>query len=213
MKKQDLIEQIIDVKNRIPTLRDKDIDPVVFEQIISRVFNQLICDLSAKGVNNFQLLTKLFIGDDKTGVDVQQDTNTGMYYSLLPADISHLPDIRTGVRNVAPMTDNSVEFHPISRNRIIGRSNQTVNQISKEIFYTPGQDSDGNLTVDYIGMNSNNNVAKVKMYLLIPFEAYGEDDQVHLPGGQDMILIENVMKIIQNTPKDVAYGQSHRNNA
>ena len=208
MTKKDLIEQLTDVKNRIPTLRDKDIHPKVFEQIISRVFNQLVCDLSTKGIKNFQLLTRLFVN-----VAVQQDSNTDLYYSTLPIDISHLPDIRTGVRNVAPMTDNSVEFHPIDRNRITGRFNQTTSQISKEIFYVSGQDYAGNLTVDYIGMNSNNEVSTVKMYLILPFEAYGEDDQVHLPGGQDAILIENVMKIIQNTPKDIAYGQQPRNNA
>ena len=208
MTKKELIEQIEEVKNRIPTLRDKDIHPKVFEQIISRVFNQLICDLSAKGVKNFQLLTRLFVN-----VAVQQDSNTGLYYSILPCDISHLPDIRTGIRNVAPMTDNYTEFHPIDRNRISGRFNQTVSQVSKEIFYVSGRDNTGKLTADYIGMNSNNEVSTVKMYLLIPFEAYNEDDQVHLPGGQDAILIENVMKIIQNTPKDVVYGQQQRNNS
>lgn len=203
MTKSEFIDGIIEQVKRIPTLRDKSIHESVISNFISRAFNQMLGELTSKGYKNLSLLTRLCIGADNTGVSVQKNNATGVYYSVLPYDISPLTDVRSGVRGVAPMDSLSVEFHPIDRSKIATRLNQLSSQVSGEIFYTPGIDNLGRNTVDYIGMNDDNAIEKVKMYLLLPFDAYGEDDVIHIPAGQDKSITDNVVSMLLGQTKDM----------
>jgi hypothetical protein len=188
----------------IPTIDDRSRHEEIIRQNIGRAYNQMLGDLTAKGYKNISPYTKLF-----KNVEVGKDTDTGIYYSLIPVDISPLTDIKSGIRSISPMTDSSLEFAPIDMEKIGYMSNLLVSRISSKIGYTVGKNEDGDLSVDYFGMTDDNALDYVKMYILIPFESYDDEDIIHIPAGQDQNLLTLVVKFLSGTPqKDLKYNNS-----
>jgi len=196
MTQRELIDSIISEANAISTLRDKGLHENTVLAHASKAYNQILGDLIAKGYRNLSLFTKLCVGDG-TGIDVQLNDDTGIYYSIIPYDVSPLTDIRSGVRVVGPMNNVSVEFPPLLREQIGIRSNTLASKVSNIIYNAIGIDNYGNITVDYIGMTFDNAIDKVRMYLLLPLESYDEDDTIHIPAGQDKVFIDMVISMLQ----------------
>jgi hypothetical protein len=196
MTKKGIIEAITSAANNIQTLRDKGLHEATVSAHISNAFNQILGDLVIKGFKNLSLFQRLCIGDG-SGIDVQLNEHTGIYYSILPYDISPLPDVRSGVRLIEPMGDIETEFYPIDRGMVSIRQGMLAAGATSTMYYVIGQDNTGQITVDYIGMTSDNALAKVKMYLILPFDAYDEDDTVNIPADQYKILFDMVLNVLQ----------------
>lgn len=197
MTQRELIDSIISEVNSIPTLRDKGLHPNTVLYQASKVYNQILGDLIAKGFTNLSLFTKLCIGADKTGIDVTLNTDTGIYYSIIPYVLSPVTDVRSGVRIIGAMNDVSVIFPPLAREQVSIKQGTLSGRIGNTIFNTIGINNDGQITADYIGMTADNLVPKVRMYLLLSLESYDEDDTVYIPAGQDKVFIDMVMNILQ----------------
>jgi len=196
MIKKQLIELVGKRLTERYTGSDKNrFTPGVISLTVGRMYNQMITELALKSPNGLDIYTKLF-----KNIEVAQDTDTSLYYSILPVDISPIIDAKSGVRNILPMTGDLVSFVPITRGQRTIISNSLSSKISKKIAYTVGKNSNNELIVDYLFMTSDNFISLVRMYLVIPFEAYEGTDDIHLPGGQDMKFLEGVVNYMLGTP-------------
>ena len=196
MKAIDLIELAQNVILSIPTLDDRGAHEEIVRAALGRAYNQMLGDLTIKGYKNLSPYTKLY-----KNVAISLDASIGAYYSELPVDISPLVDVKSGVRGISPMIGTNVQFAPLDREKLGIIGNLLVSQVSTKIGYTIGINSLGKITVDYFGMNTDNVISEVKMYLLIPFEAYGDQEEVHIPAGQDKILLDYVVKFLSGSPQ------------
>jgi len=196
MKKKQLIELIgIRLTERY-SMEDKNrFHPEVISLNTGRLYNQMITDLALKMPNSLDVYTKLF-----KNVEVALDTDTNLYYSILPVDISPIIDPKSGIRNIHPMIGDYISFAPITRGQRTLITGSLLSSISTKIGYTVGKNENNELIVDYFNMTSDNDVSEVRMYLVIPFEAYEDEDDIHLPGGQDMKFMESVINYMLGTP-------------
>jgi hypothetical protein len=196
------IDEIIDRIKLVPTLEDKDLHEEDVRAAISSAFNQILSDLTMKGFVNLSLYERLYKGSDGHGVDVSLDSDTGKYYSILPVGICALADVKSGVRSVSPLTAD-VDYVPVQREQITILNNLLGSEVDTTIGYTVGRNSTGKVTIDYYGMTSANNPSKVKMYLILSFESYDDNDEVNIPAGQDERLFEAVIKTLVNNQKSI----------
>jgi len=195
MTKDQLIELFQYRLSGIPTISDKSKHPEIISFMIGLAFNQMIGELNAKGYKNLSPYSKLFIN-----IDVVYNSDIDVYYSLLPIDISTLTDVKSGIRKIQSMQGKGLEFAPMDRERLEIIEGLDVSSLTDIIGYTIGKNEDGDLAVDYFGMTSENYITHVKMYLLIPFEAYEDDDIINLPAGQDAMLFDMVVKLFNGQP-------------
>jgi hypothetical protein len=198
MKVGNLISLVRDRLSGVTTPDDRKWHEETIRQYLSRAYNQLLCELSASGFRNLSLFAKLYGSDNS--ISVIQDNNTKIYYSVLPVDISPLPNMMSGILNISPVEGQNVGFYPMERSDIPTYTNTLFSRVSGEIGYTVGVDNSGRITVDYFNMNGDNAISHVKMYLIRPFEDYDDDEQIHIPAGQDEKMIESVVNFAIGTP-------------
>jgi len=196
MKVIELIELVQYSLLGIPTIDDRSKHEEVIRATVGRAYNQMIGSLIQKGYKNLSLFTKLY-----KNVEVVKDTDLGTYYSLLPVDISFLPDIKSGVRSVSPVNDSTSEFMPLNREKISIIFNADKNGIDTSIGYLVGINENSEISIEYFGMNDNNVINPVKMYLIRPFEDYDDMEDVHIPVGEDQALIALTIKILSGQPQ------------
>jgi hypothetical protein len=203
MTARQYIELIQKALSSILTLDDVDLHEEYVRLFVGRAYNQIVCDLVSKGFKDLDLFCKLY-----KGISIEQDTDTEIYYSLLPVDISPLPNVKSGVRSVGP-TNSPIDYVPLSREKLSIYSQLSVSTVSSRIGYTVGKNDSGKLTVDYFGMSVGNEPTSVKMYLLIPFEAYKDTDIINIPAGQDQNILNLVVKFMREEPvKDLKTSDS-----
>jgi hypothetical protein len=195
MTKEQFIELMQYRLAGIPTMSDKTKDSEVVSFMIGRAYNQLLGDLSSKGFRNLTPYGKWYYN-----VEVAYDTDTEIYYSLLPIDISTLIDIKSGVRKIQTMKGRSLEFAPIHMDQISILDELDVSLIDDVIAYVVEKNHNGDISVQYVGMDSNNVISTVKMYLLPPFEVYADDDIINIPAGQDAVIFDTIVKMFSNQP-------------
>ena len=157
---------------------------------IGRAFNSLLLDVFRANFANFDPYTKEY-----TGVAINQDSTTNIYYSTLPAPVIQLPRIGDGIMHIAGATSESVEFVPMTNGMLQNIEGLEVDQIDDVIGYVFKHGR-----VEYQGMSTAIAAGTVRMSLVIPFEEYDEDDLVQIPTGSDDILIKKVLELIMGTP-------------
>jgi len=178
--------------------------PQVISLQAGRTYNQQISEIALKAPNSLDIYIKRF-----KNVEVVFDSDTGLYYSILPSDICPLIDIKSGVRNILPPSGDSVEFIPIARGQRSVFYATLGARINTKILYSVGKNDSNELVVDYFNMTSANLINPVRMYLVIPFDAYDDTDDIHLPGGQDQKFLETVINYMLPTlPKDTKNNNS-----
>jgi hypothetical protein len=189
IKKIALIELIQD---RLAGLLTKDqrkkYPASIIAYYIGRAYSMLLFEIWGSVRSSLDNHTKTY-----TGVAVQQDGTTEVYYSTLPADILIFPDVNSGVRKIATTTGEGVDFVPETNDNIDLMEGLLCDNLPSEISYTVK-----NGRVEYKNMDTT--ISTVRMDLVIPFEAYSREDSVFIPSGQDERLIEIVTNYVMGKP-------------
>ena len=197
--KGELIELVtLRVDGATSTERKKKFDPRYIAYVVGTEYKKVLEGYVLRmDWDSLDAYTKTY-----TGVSVAQDATTDVYYSTLPENVVALPTPGSGVRRVSTTDGASVEFVPMTNNElqtIEGLEVDTVDDVIGYVFK--------NGRVEYYGMTSA--ITQVRMDLLIPFEAYDDDDTLQIPSGVEYDIIEaSVAKLIL-TPN---YDQLNDNN-
>lgn len=171
----------------------------VLDSWITMGFNQLLGQLFRKNLGNFDLYTKRF-----NGVPVLQDANTDIYYCDYPADICQTIDVAEGVRAINTPKGIGMEFAPMSGDSMGILPECDVNLVTDVIGYRVFTDR-----VEFIWMPDD--IDTVRMELVVPFYEYEDDEDIKIPGGSDVQLLEIILQLINGTPpKDLKNDNSDR---
>lgn len=164
-------------------------DYQVIEAYADLAWQQLIHDTYNKDVTTLDFYAKEY--KDTT---VTLDSDTGRYYSTLPANILQLTKRSEGVRHIHTMQGETVEFCPVSEDDYRRSNELYVGLLDTTIGYIVRQDR-----VDYdSSMTSSIAAAKVTMKLVIPFEDYDEEDEIVIPGGKALDFVQAVVSLAIN---------------
>lgn len=198
IKKIALIE-LIKYRVKGKTTNDNDIDNRMVSYYIGRAFNQLLYETFRKDFDNLDSYLRTYIN-----IDVKEEVGTEIKYSELPAPIIQFPLVADGIRNIQTMKGTSLEFVPMSNDELSLIDNLDVNNIDDVIGY-----AFKNGRIEYKGMtNEILDGGGVRMDLVIPFEAYSDDDDIQIPSGQD----ERLFQIVVNSLLGVPYDSLNDNN-
>ena len=193
MKKIELVDL---VRANIDSLdKTRKIHPVVIEHEISAIYNDMIVSLYAGGIVDMNHYARKYGLSSLTKVDVDYNSYTKEYYSLLPEEVIPLPDTNAGIVEILSKESMSLVFVPMTRSEFKFIENLECRQIDEVIGYTlyAGQGGEYGRVV-YNGMTSAIASAGVVMSLLIPFHAYNDNDTVYLPSGQEQKVIDTVLQ-------------------
>jgi hypothetical protein len=183
------IDLVIDRLEGIPTQGERRFHPVVIEQFITIVRDQIMCELDMKGLFNPDGYTKEF-----SPVSILHDTISD--YSIIPCKLVPLSDIQDSIREISG-TGNQMKYVPLKSEDVKILSDTDAGDVSDMITYTLVQNSNG-LLVRY-GTNQTLPV-NVVMRIVASFDSYGATEQVRIPA-QPEKFIEMVVNFAQGTPK------------
>ena len=158
---------------------------------IGRAYNTALTVMFSRNITNFDPYIKEY-----QSVAIAQDSSTEVYYSVLPSEIIMIPrKAGNGIMRISGMTSTSVEYVPITNSDLQVIDGLDVNTIDDVVGYVFK-----NGRVEYQGMTATLAGGTVKMELVIPFEAYEDEDYVQIPTGSDDMLIQGVVKMLIGTP-------------
>jgi hypothetical protein len=167
----------------------KKIHDETLAYVIGNVRNQLLQRVWQANPLSLGMYTKTY----GTVACTSQDSDSNIYYSTLPAKIVEFPDPQSGVRKITQKTAQDVLFIPdYSENLDIWEGTE-LETISDTIFYCVR-----NGRVEYKNMDTT--ISQVRMDIIIPFEVYGDTDQVPMPPGSEANIMNLVKKYMFETP-------------
>jgi len=191
MIKQEIVSM---VKNLLPKYDKAGLFHDRFlEAVIEDVLREMYSDLYKINPLLLDNFTKTYEGTSK--ITVSFDSETGLYYSTLPALIN-LPCKTSGVRHIYTVNQAGNTFHPMDAREADLVFNTDVAVVTDKIGFRVRQDN----RVDYYNMSSAVWTDGVRMDILIPFSVYLESDVVAIPelgekeGGD---FVSRVMKKLQ----------------
>ena len=185
MKTEQLIELVI---LRLP---DIDWDENLVRLNISLGFNQIFYDTFRKDISNLDLYAKEY-----KNISVDYDSTTEKYYSLIPVDsFVQFPDPQEGIRRISGMKSKDIQFVPIRGDAAKIFDGDTALSIGNIIGY-----SVTNGKIEYHWMKEG--VVEVKMDIVRSFEAYDDDDEIHIPSGKDEQLIQLIVNFLLGSTAD-----------
>jgi hypothetical protein len=142
-------------------------------------------------------------------VSVHYDDNRGEYFSILPCSIVALGK-NSGVRLISPMKSQNKPYQNIQNNRIQVYSNIESTKLFKDTcFYLEGDKIYYFNPDEYI-----ENKVPVLMKLIVSFSSYDDFDEVVMPIGSEVNILEivrNLMGIRQNKITDDKNDNSSNN--
>lgn len=168
------------------------------EKVIDTVYRQVAHDtISLKG-DSFDLLTK-----DYPSVTVTEDTNSGRYYSILPAEIIYMGNPTDAVK-INKKKSVAFNFYPTDERSVMlseGLAGDGAATISGIIGYyvkqgQPSGQSAYQWIAWYKNMDSFTANAGVRMVLAVPFTEFEDTDNVILPSGQDFNIVQSAMNLL-----------------
>lgn len=158
---------------------------------IGRAYNSLLVAQLARRLTNLDPYTKEY-----QDVAINQDSNTKIYYSTLPAPIIPVPRRSgNGVIRIRGTESTSVEYAPITNGNLQVIDGLEVDQVDDVVGYVFK-----NGRVEYQGMTDTLAADTVCLELVPTFEAYDDNDYVSLPTGSDEALVQQVAQFLVNKP-------------
>ncbi len=191
MKKVQFVEMITSwVQNGVanPDLIRK-YHPEMIALNIGRAFNHVIYATFRNNISDVDLFAKPYV------VEVQYDSEAEVYYFDMPAHTTQLPDNKQ-IRQISFLKDKKYSFEPLP----VGAA---------EVF----GDTDVALAFSYIGYTVLANrieltnwpasdfavsttTPKLRVILVPAFEAYEDEDEVHIPSGKDIDVYNILLQIL-----------------
>lgn len=198
MTKEQLIDVIVDKVNGGDGVADGmgHQHPAVIEKHIELAFNSIIYQLCLTAISNADFAQLDAFVKAFNNVSVTCDTARDEYYSTLPVAIINLP-VNRGVRMICPMKD--------QHNAFVFRENNTceiydeleVGQIDNRIKYYLE-----NTHIFYNKQMTDELATNGVLMKIIPtFSGWGDTDELPLPGGKDMEIIEAITQSLMGKPQ------------
>lgn len=158
---------------------------------ISLAYNSALVGMFTKGLVSYENYTKEY-----QDVAIIQDTNTDVYYSVLPAPIIVIPRrAGSGIVRISGMNSSSVEYVPMTNGDFKVIDGLEVDLIDDVVGYIFKHGR-----IEYYGMTTELVASTVKMELVIPFEEYNDTDYVQIPTGTDDMIIKNIIQMLMGQP-------------
>lgn len=172
------------------------VSPGMLNSVLGRAFNQLLYSTFRSNMSSYDSYAKLY-----KGLDIEKDTELGVYFTRIPANIIQLPTVTDGVRNITTMKRSGLTFAPITEVEAEiheGLEVSTIADTSIPIGFMLSKTEDGEV-IQYSGIRMMD-ITKVNVLLLIPIEDLEMDEEIKIPSGKDVELIEIAMQIISGKP-------------
>jgi hypothetical protein len=168
--------------------------PKYVEFYISRVLNELLFQsFSVTNYTFYDQFTKVYYD-----VDVSYDEIHKEYYITLPEEIIQVPGISSGVRSIEPNSGEiDIMFAPVTINQAKVYKGLEAGQQNETLLYTVQ-----NKKIEFIWDMRLANIKKLKLRLCIPFDKYGDDENVNIPLGLEQTLVDKTYASMQNKPVD-----------
>jgi hypothetical protein len=171
-------------------------DPRRVELDIASALNTLFFQTFKKNPSNLDRYSKPYLN-----VAVSYEASTQTYYSILPAKVIQYPVCGDGIWNINTMTGQDVTFAPIQAN-------------DKELLYGGEFDSIDDVIgyslsgsrVNYYNFDSI--ITAVKMDLVVDFTEWGMDEDVPIPSGQDLEVLNIIRQMYNLKPVDKLNNQN-----
>jgi len=171
-------------------------DPRMIELDIAAALNTLFFQTFKKDSSNLDRYSKPYLN-----VPVLYETSTQTYYSILPAKVIQYPICGDGIWNINTMLGKDVTFNPIQ----MGNKEFLFESEWKDIDDVIGYSLSGS-RVDYF--NFDPIITAVKMDLVVDFTEWNMDEDVPIPSGQDMEVINIIRQMYNLKPKDIINNQN-----
>lgn len=153
---------------------------------IGMALEQVFKDIFAKSANKINFYTRTY-----PDVAVQK-TSTKEYYSTLPEQIIQDLDAEEGVRKIWLEDRTQLDFVPLDIDMDILEGTD-VGKIMPVVGYQVKTDR-------VIYYNMLEDVDKVNMDLVVPFDKWDDKDEVSLPQGTHAQIIGVTIELLQGTP-------------
>jgi hypothetical protein len=127
---------------------------------------------------------------------VLHEIATDLYYSLLPVSVIQLPDAANGVRRITGMQNHyTTEYIPLKRDSWDIWVRNNVAATSKENGYC--------VRIDRVEYFKKPIHETVKMDIIPMYDAYDDTDDIPIPSGADVKLLEIMINLMQGVqPSD-----------
>ena len=165
-------------------------DPRRVELDITAAMNTLFFQIFKKDRSNLDRYAKTY-----KNVAVSYDSSIVTYYSTLPAKVIQFPTVGDGIWNISTMTGQDVTFAPV-----------TISD--KELLYN----NEFNLLDDVIGYSLSGSqvsyynhdplITEVRMELIVDFTEWDLNEDIPIPSGQDLEIINIIRQMYQLKPAD-----------
>jgi hypothetical protein len=126
---------------------------------------------------------------------VSYEASTDTYYSILPAKVIQYPTVGDGIWNINTMQGKDVTFAPIQMNDRELLFEGEFDSIDDVIGY-----SLSGSRVDYY--NFDPIITAVKMDLVVDFTEWGMTEDVPIPSGQDLEVVNIIRQMYNLKPVD-----------
>jgi hypothetical protein len=148
---------------------------VAFNSVFFKLFKNLNLDLHCKAFTY-----DVAVLDDE-------------YYITLDQKIVNLPDIPAGIRRISRTSGDRSEFLPISLNSVQAFDDLEIDHLVDKIGYR--------LEIPkVIFWNFNQDIKSVKVWLVRPFTSYDDDEEIFIPAGMDLELVDQIVKFLTGQP-------------
>lgn len=163
------------VKNHLQKLNKGNYHERVIIAEIEKVINEMYHQLYKTNPRLLDNYTKTYGAD--TAIVINQEANSTIYYSTLPANIVNLPTKSSGVLHIYPKAQTGNVFVPMDAREADIVFGTDLAVVTNRIGYRVRQDT----RVDYWNMTPAILATGVRLDLLIPFSVYADTDVVNIP--------------------------------
>lgn len=157
---------------------------------IAAALNTLFFQIFKKEPSNLDRYAKTYLN-----VSVNYEASTQTYYSILPAKVIQYPTVGDGIWNINTMQGRDVQFAPITTNDSELLYGNEFNELDDVIGYTLSGSRVNYYNFDPI-------ITQVKMDLVVDFTEWGRNEDVPIPSGQDMEIINIIRQMYNLKPID-----------
>lgn len=191
MKKGELIEIIQSYKTSGIITSDvlKNAHPIIVSKYIDMALNNIMFEIFKKNPEEVDIYGKWY-----NGVDIK--SISGNYYCDLPCTKIQLPKNTPYIRSIVEQgnRDSSTFIYSKSTSRSVFSRLGTINR-SGCITYSIEDKI-------YFDSNFDKNITKVDMFAITAFSDLSDNDEFPIPAGQDLNLIQLVLKFINGEQTD-----------
>jgi hypothetical protein len=163
---------------------------------IAAALNTLFFQTFKKEPSNLDRYAKTYLN-----VAVLYEASTDTHYSILPAKVIQYPTVGDGIWNISTMLGKDVEFTPIETGNKEFLFENEFDSLDDVIGYSLSGSRISYYNFDPI-------ITAVKMDLVVDFTEWGMTEDVPIPSGQDLEVINIIRQMYNLQPKDTINNQN-----